>query len=325
MDTIRWGIIGCGNVTEIKSGPALQKADGSELVAVMRRNGDLAADYAQRHGVERWYDDADALINDPGVDAVYIATPPSLHADYTLAVAAAGKPVYVEKPMALNHAQCLSMIAACEEHGVPLFVAYYRRALPRFCKVKSLLDSGAIGQVRFAQVCYYRPPSESDLGGAANWRVDPQIAGDGYFYDMASHAIDLLQYLLGDAKAAAGFATNQSRMYAASDIVSGVFVTENDVHVNLVWDFNAASDLDRTEIVGSEGTLLFSTFANNPVVLENADGTQAFHIDNPPHIQQPLVQTIVDELRGKGQCPSTGCTAIRTNRVMEQMCSTEDL
>jgi 1,5-anhydro-D-fructose reductase (1,5-anhydro-D-mannitol-forming) len=254
------------------------------------------------------------------VDAVYIATPPSSHKDYTLTVAAAGKPVYVEKPMARTEAACRMMIDACDAAGVPLFVAYYRRGLPRFAKVKALLDSGAIGQVRFAQVCYYRPPSEGDRSGAANWRVDPTVAGDGYFYDLASHSIDLLQHLLGDAVAASGFASNQSKMYAADDIVSGVFVTAADVHVNLVWDFNAASHADRTEIVGSEGTLRFSTFAENPIVLENADGVQAFHIDNPPHIQQPLVQTIVDQLRGKGQCPSTGKTAAMTNRIMDQLC-----
>jgi len=321
MNSIRWGIIGCGAVTEVKSGPALQKADGSQLVAVMRRNGDLAADYARRHNVDRWYDNADALINDPQVDAVYIATPPSSHKDYALAVAAAGKPVYVEKPMARLHAECLEMITACETAGVPLFVAYYRRGLPRFAKVRSLLAEKAIGDIRFAQVSYYRRPSEADLGGAENWRVDTRIAGDGYFYDLASHSIDLLQYLLGGAVAAAGYASNQTHMYEASDIVSGVFLTKNDVHVNLVWNFNAATRQDRIEIIGSKGTLTFSTFADNPIVLENSDGVQSFHIDNPPHIQQPLVQTIVNELRGQGKCPSTGRTAAQTNWVMEQMCT----
>src|SRR5882757_10269989 len=103
---IRWGIIGCGDVTEVKSGPALQRATGSALVAVMRRDRAKAEDYARRHGVARAYDDAAALIADPDVDAVYVATPPSSHAAYTLAAARAGKPVYVEKPMALSHAEC---------------------------------------------------------------------------------------------------------------------------------------------------------------------------------------------------------------------------
>ena len=100
MKTIRWGIIGCGNVTEVKSGPGFQKAKNSALVAVMRRNGALAEDYARRHNVPRWTDDAQALIDDPEVDAVYVATPPAFHIEYTIQAARAGKPVYVEKPLA---------------------------------------------------------------------------------------------------------------------------------------------------------------------------------------------------------------------------------
>ena len=154
MDTVRWGIIGCGNVTEVKSGPGFQKARDSSLVAVMRRNGDLAKDYAQRHSVPKWYDDAQALIDDPDVNAIYIATPPSSHKVYTIMAAQAGKPVYVEKPMALNFAECQEMIGACQEAAVPLFVAYYRRSLARFLKIKELLDAGAIGEVRFVSITF---------------------------------------------------------------------------------------------------------------------------------------------------------------------------
>ena len=139
MSKIGWGIIGCGDVTEVKSGPGFQKANNSELVAVMRRNDELAKDYARRHNVPRWYDDAEKLINDPDVNAVYVATPPSNHKQYTLMAAEAGKPIYVEKPMALNAKECSEMIEACKTAGVPLFVAYYRRALERFLKIKELI------------------------------------------------------------------------------------------------------------------------------------------------------------------------------------------
>src|ERR1043165_6013444 len=131
-DKVRWGIIGCGDVTEVKSGPAFQKADGSALVAVMRRDAKKAEDYARRHNVPRWYADADALIADKDVSAVYIATPPSSHKEYTLKAAKARKPVLVEKPMAMSASECDDMIAACRDAGVPLRVAYYRRRLPRF-------------------------------------------------------------------------------------------------------------------------------------------------------------------------------------------------
>ena len=148
MKTVRWGMIGCGDVTEVKSGPGFYKAENSTLVAVMRRNGELAADYAQRHGVPRWHDDANAILEAPDIDAVYVATLTDSHCDYVLRCAAAGKPVYVEKPMAMDSIQCEQMVAACRAANVPLWVGYYRRALPRFLAVRDLVESGAIGKVR---------------------------------------------------------------------------------------------------------------------------------------------------------------------------------
>jgi predicted dehydrogenase len=188
MDKVQWGIIGCGDVTEVKSGPALYKIKGSSLVAVMRRDGKKAEDYAWRHNVPRWYDDADKLINDPDVNAVYIATPPGSHAEYTIRVAAAGKPVYVEKPMARSFAECRQMLAACERAGVPLWVAYYRRGLPNHLKVKELIDSGAIGEIRLVNIRLYYSPDWHPVADSKNlpWRVDPQIAGGGFFLDLAS-------------------------------------------------------------------------------------------------------------------------------------------
>jgi predicted dehydrogenase len=319
MDEVRWGIVGCGDVTEVKSGPALQEAADSRLVAVMRRNGPLARDYAQRHNVPKWYDCADSLINDLEVNAVYVATPPSTHKEYVLASAAAGKPVYVEKPMGMDYAECEEMIQACEDSSVPLFVAYYRRALPRFMKVKSLLEEGLIGSPRFAEVTFYRPPSELDLAGSENWRTDPVIAGGGYFHDLASHSIDLLQFLLGDALQATGYSVNQAGLYTAPDNVSGIMHLNTGVQVSFTWAFNAFKLLDQTEIIGEKGLIRFSTFEEAPVVLETKSGQEKFDIPNPVHIQGPLIQTVVDALLGKGTCPSTGRSGARTNWVMDQM------
>jgi len=315
MEKIRWGIIGCGDVTEVKSGPAFYKIEGSELVAVMRRDGDKARDYAQRHQVPRWYDQADALIADAEVDAVYIATPPDSHAEYTIQVARAGKPVYVEKPMARNHAECQAMIAACQQAQVPLFVAYYRRTLPAFCKVKALVDEGAIGPVRYVSIELCQPAGENpdDLP----WRVVPEISGGGYFFDLASHQLDYLDHLLGPISTAAGSATNQAGLYRAEDAVSASFSFASGALGVGVWNFAADQNRDRIEIVGDKGRIIFSTFAFTPVELVDATGTHSFAIDPPQHVHQPLVQTVVDSLRGQGQCPSTGTSAARTSRIMD--------
>jgi len=288
---IRWGIIGCGDVCEVKSGPAFQKVTGSVLQAVMRRNGDLAADYAKRHGVGKWYDDADALIADPEIDAIYIATPPSSHAEYTLKAAAAGKPVYVEKPMALSFAECQTMIKACENAKVPLMVAYYRRTLPHFEKIRELLQSQAIGELRLINIALYQSP-QPELVAAhklKNWRVQPEISGGGYFFDLASHQLDLLDYWFGPIIKVGGMVYNQAKLYDAEDIVSVSWQHENGVMGSGLWCFTVEPNAVRetAEIVGSKG--------------------------------QPLIETVIEHLQGKANCPSVGASAARTNWVMEQV------
>lgn len=321
MKTIRWGIIGCGDVTEVKSGPAFAKSNNSALVAVMRRDAAKAADYAQRHNVPRWYSDAHQLIHDPDVDAVYIATPPDSHEHYALAAIHAGKPVYVEKPMARTYEECVRMITAARRAKTKLFVAYYRRSLPRFLKVKELLDSGAIGPVRLANVRLYQPPARDELDPAAlPWRVRPEIAGAGKFLDLASHTLDLLDFLLGPVTHATGHAANQASLYPAEDIVTGSWAFESGTLGAGTWCFTSHHREDTVELIGAAGRITFSTFgSHDPVRVETESESESFDIPHPHHIQQPMIQAVVDDLNGAGSSPSTGETAARTSRVMDQM------
>lgn len=224
MKNINWGILGCGDVCERKSGPPMYKTAHSALAAVMRRDAAKAADFARRHGVPKSYTDADALIADPDVDIVYVATPPDSHRELALKVLAAGKPVYVEKPMAMNHAECLDMIAAAERSGQKLFVAYYRRALPYFLKVKELLDGGAVGDPLGVEVRYFRPESPGDRDPARlPWRLRREVGGEGYFYDMAPHTLDILDFLLGEIADARGHKANRGGFYDVADTVTASF------------------------------------------------------------------------------------------------------
>ncbi len=313
---IRWGMIGCGDVTEVKSGPAFQKARGSQLVAVMRRNGERAAGYAARHGVPRWYDNAAALVGDPEVDAVYIATPPSSHLQYARLVAEARKPVYVEKPMGRTFAECEEMMTVCRAAGVPLLVAYYRRALPRFVKVKEWIDDGVLGEIRFVSSVLSQPVGD-DLGHA--WHLDAEISGGGRFVDLGCHALDLLDYLLGPIAHVSGRAANQAALYEVEDIVSGDWVFASGAHGIGTWCFTSGQTIDRVEIVGTRGTAHFAVFQNEPLVLTTGAGKSELAIAHPPHVQQPLIQTIVDQLLGRGTCPSTGESASRTSWVMDEL------
>lgn len=321
-DSVHWGILGVGDVCEVKSAPAMQLIDDSSLVAVMRRNGEKAADYARRHSVPKWYDDADQLINDPDINAVYIATPPNAHAELTRKVAEAGKPVYVEKPMARTDEECEMMIQACEQHGVPLYVAYYRRCLPNFLKIKALVDGGVIGDVRAVQISLLKTAELYQPVEDQNWRVDPSIAGAGYFFDLASHQLDFLDYLLGPVAETRGFARNQASAYEAEDIVSGSFAFESGVLGMGMWCFTTAqvATEEMTTLIGSKGTIKYQNFGDNKVILEtDKGGREVFEFEMPKHIQQPLIQTVVDDLLGRGICPSTGVSAARTNEVMSKM------
>ena len=316
MDTVNWGMIGCGDVAEVKSGPALQKADGSALVAVMRRDRVKAEDYARRHGVPRVHGDAGALIHDAGVDAVYIATPPSSHCDLALKVAAAGKPCLVEKPMAMNHAECLRMVEAFRAAQRPLWVAYYRRALPRFLKVRELLRARAIGQLTSIHVSVTAPLATGDVAKA--WRFNTEIAGGGLFLDLASHYFDIIDFLAGPVTAAAGFALNTGGTYAAEDVTAAAFQIGDKVAGTGVWNFNAPVSADSIVFTGSDGEIATAVIADADVVVTRAGQPNLYRFRNPPHVHQPLMQTIVDELRGKGKCESTGETGARSSWVMER-------
>ena len=315
MNTIRWGLIGCGDVAEVKSGPALYKAEGSALVAVMRRDRAKADDYARRHNVPRVHTRAEDLIEDPEVDAVYIATPPSSHCDLALKVAAAGKPCLVEKPMAINHAECLRMVEAFSTARRPLWVAYYRRALPRFLKVRELLRARAIGQLTSIHVKVTDPLVTGEAAKA--WRFNTEIAGAGLFLDLASHYFDIIDFLAGPITAAAGFALNTGGSYAAEDVTATAFQIGNNVAGTGVWNFNAPVSGDSIVFTGSEGEIATAVRADEDVVVTRGGQPNLYRFRNPPHVHQPLIQMIVDELRGKGKCESTGETGARSAWVTD--------
>ena len=290
MEKIKWGIIGCGDVTELKSGPAFGKVEHSQLVAVMRRNAEKAADYAARHGVPKWYADGNDLIADLEVNAVYVATPPDTHASYAIAAMRAGKPVYVEKPMARTYRECQEMIAVSEETGIPLFVAYYRRTLPAFLKVKDLVETGIIGKPLTVNIRLHKAYGQRDqFPEKQTWHTNPKISGGGHFYDLASHQFDYLDFLFGPVTEVQGIAQNQAGYYQPEDTVSAVFTFGSGVTGTGSWCF---------------------------VVCKEAEEDPIEITENPENISHFLIQQVVGELSGEGKCVSTGSSAARTNWVL---------
>ncbi|HSC55366.1 MAG TPA: Gfo/Idh/MocA family oxidoreductase [Phnomibacter sp.] len=308
--TISWGIIGCGDVTEIKSGPAFNKVPNSVLTAVMRRDAAKAEDYAHRHGVPVWYSDADALINDPNVNAIYVATPPAFHEQYTKAALQAGKPVYVEKPMAIDADACKRMAYTAENLEVKLTIAHYRRAVPMFKQVKTLLDEAAIGTIRMVNLQTFNAPKPSLVANTEeNWRTNPALSGGGYFHDLAPHQLDLLYHYFGAPIELHGFALNQSGLYEADDMVSGQALFANNILFNGQWNFNCTGIEPREwcEIIGSEGSIGFPFFGNRIVLQQNGKAPQHFDFIHPAHIQEPMIAEVVQYFLGNipNPCPAT--------------------
>ena len=314
---IRWGIIGCGDVTEIKSGPAFNKVPDSSLVAVMRRDAEKLEDYAKRHHVPNWFTDADKLVNHPEVNAIYVATPPYFHEAYVLKAIEAGKNVYVEKPMSVNVASCKRMLEASEKFGVKLCVAHYRRALPKFLKIKKMIDDKMIGEVRTVNIKLYSSNMSADT--IQSWRVIPEFAGAGLFYDLAPHQLDLLFYFFGNAKSIVGYSANQAGLYPAEDIVTGIVQMENNILVNGTWCFTVAEGIeeDKFEIIGSKGKITFSVFGHE-IEMDNGENKELINFTPPDHIQQPMIEKIVQYFLGRIENPSPASEAIKSMTVMEK-------
>lgn len=324
LDHVRWGIVGCGEVTEVKSGPVFSRLPDCSLSVVMRRDASKARDYAERHGVPRWTGDADDVLLADDVDAVYVATPPSSHAEYVLRAAAAGKPVYVEKPMAASEGEAAAMVAACASAGVPLYVAYYRRALPRFEMVRERIGSGAIGEPRLVALDLHVPAPAS--AGAVGWRWDPDVAGGGMVMDLGSHALDLLDHWLGPVASVHAERATRLPWSRVEDQIVAVVTFESGVQGTAMWGFNGATARDAATVYGSEGSVSVPLFGEGPVVVEGAHGAREERVvPHPPHVQEPLIATVVAELLGRGPaCPSTGVSALRTQRVLERLTARGD-
>jgi len=322
MNKVNWGIIGCGNVCEVKSGPAFQKIENSDLVAVMRRDEEKVIDFAKRHGVEKWYTNADHLITDKEVNAIYVATPPNTHAEYAIKAMLAGKPVYVEKPMAINYTECLKMIDVSKSTGVPLFVAYYRRFFPYFLKVKEIIDSQQLGTILTVNLTTIIPPRAEDYDlENPPWHLIPEIAGAGYFFDVACHQLDILDFLIGPVQDAHGWYTNRANIYKVEDTLVANLKFNSGVLASCSWSYvgHENNETDRIEIFGSKGKVTFSISAESPITLSTENQTQQFNFEKPKHVELPMIEQVVQSLIGANSLKSNMESAARTSWVMDRV------
>ena len=321
METIKWGMVGCGDVAELKSGPAFQKTESSELLAVMRRNRDKAKDFAHRHGVPIWSDNAGDLLENSDINAIYIATPPATHLEYALKALDAGKHVYLEKPMTLTSMEANRIVEVVENSHAKLTVAHYRRKLPAFVKVKELLEEGAIGKVIFADIQILQPKKSNIIADTdENWRLTPEISGGGYFYDIAPHQIDLMYHYFGAFNKIEGFSTSKDNEGLVEDTVNGIIRFQNGIQFRGIWNFIASEGDTKDECViyGEKGRISFS-FYGESAALFGAHGDQVFNFKNPKHIQQPMIAAVVDYFLGAADNPCSAREGFLIMQALERL------
>lgn len=319
-EQVVWGILGVGDVCEKKSGPAFSKVPNSELWAVMRRDLDKAEDYAMRHGVTKFSSDANDLLSDEKINAIYIATPPAYHEEYTLQALEAGKAVYVEKPVSLNADSCERMISAAKKHNLPVSVAHYRRALGLFNEVKKILSEGVIGNPLFVTIQTFKTPlNDKDAEADVNWRIDPKISGGGIFHDLAPHQLDLMYWYFGDPENISGYSTNQGNKYAANDYTHLDIRFKNNILLNGTWSFSVheSANTEKCTIVGDKGTMSFSFFGSPILNLHNDAGHQRLEFSVSEHIQQNLIEKVVGFFRGNEENPCSLEDALASMKMID--------
>ncbi|MGZ5191629.1 MAG: Gfo/Idh/MocA family protein, partial [Flavisolibacter sp.] len=272
----------------------------------------------RRHHVPKWYDDADNLVNDPHVNAIYIATPPSSHEMYTIKAMQAGKPVYLEKPMTTDVISAKRIATAVKQTKMKLCVAHYRRQQPIFLKIKSLIDKKVIGEPRLVQLRFWQPhQSGLDAKTEENWRLNPAISGGGLFHDLSPHQLDLMIYFFGKPKQSSGISYNAAGLYDADDSVSGQIVFENNVLFNGSWCFTIDEKADLCEIVGTKGKLRFSIFEHQPLVITIEGREEIIHFDKLQHVQQPMIEKVTQYFLGKGSNPCTADEGVEVMRLID--------
>ena len=300
MNQVNWGMIGCGQVTETKSGPGLYKSENSSLEGVYGRVYERAVDYIHRHQLKKAYRTVDELLADPKVNAVYIATPPKFHKDYALACLRAGKIPYVEKPLALTLKECLEIKALSERLDIPVYVAFYRRGLDKFIKIKELLAQNSIGQVRYIYVAQTMRVEESELDKKnLPWRVVPEISGGGKFLDMGVHVLDCLIWYFGEMEFINGIVENRGHYYDADDTIIANFKFKNGLIGSGTWCYVADKNINEVQIVGDRGRIIYDGLSATCFYLEKDGVQEIFNFIDPEHVAMPYQQAIVNEMIGK--------------------------
>lgn len=313
-----WGFLGCGKVVHKKSGDAFRNVPHSTIEAIMRRNIEEAKTSAEHFGAPKWCDSIEELLS-YDIDAVYIATPPGLHYEQAMQCLEAGKPVYLEKPFARNYTEAKALTEAFEKAGVPLYVGHYRRALPRFLKIREMLNNNIVGEVQ--KIDFYLNRIFSQKEADNSWLYNPVLSGGGKYYDIAPHTVDIINFLFGDIEEVDGNARNLGTGCPLENIVEMSFRTKKGVCGTARFNCIAEEKSDRMQVMGTNGSMEFSVHGKTDVIVRDADGnvTEQFDLPDPKTVEQPMVQSVVEDLLGISQCESKAKEVLVTYQIIDKV------
>ncbi|HVF28831.1 MAG TPA: Gfo/Idh/MocA family oxidoreductase [Pyrinomonadaceae bacterium] len=318
MRKLRWGLIGCGDISRRRVAPALCDLADCELVAVSRARFSEAEAFAREFGARKWFEDWRELVADSEIDAVYIATPVRPHAAQTIAAAKAGKHVLCEKPMAMNTAECDEMIAACRANGVHLGVAYYRRFYPVVERVKSILESGEIGTPVIAQINafeWFDPPPDHPR----RWLLSKEESGGGPMMDFGCHRVEVLTNLLGSIRATSGFNSNVLFRREVEDTSIAIFEFESGARGTLSITHASREPQDTLDIFGSKGSLHVGVLNKGEVRIRVGDAERVE--SHPPHANMhlPLIADFTEAVLNNREPAVDGAAGREVAKIIEEI------
>jgi predicted dehydrogenase len=313
---IRWGIIGCGDVAKKRVAAAIQRDNSSELIAVCRRDETKLAEFQAEFNVPRAYVTAEELMQAPDIDAVYIATPVSLHKPQTLFAADQGKHVLVEKPMAMSTQECDEMIDACRSKNVRLGVAYYRQFYPVVARMLQLIEQGEIGQV-LSVSAVTSTPFAIDASEDGYWRVIPELGGGGALMDIGSHRLDLFVSMFGPVSQIKAVCGTVAANYNADDSTLAILRFESGIHGSLQCYFGSDVDPDEFTVLGTKGRLVSRPLNGGELRIERANETAVEQHPPNSNFNLPLITDFVQSINSGGQPKVSGEQGRAVNRLME--------
>ena len=294
MRTLKWCLIGAGDIVRKRVAPALRDSPKCEFMAVARAHAPQAEAFAAEFGAATSYADWRDMIVDPAVDAVYVATPVHLHAEQTIAAAEAGKHVLCEKPMGLDVAECDRMIAACRAHGVRLGIVYYRHFYPVVRRMKALLAGGEIGDPVYAQINAFEwfdlPPDHPRA-----WFLQRALAGGGPMFDFGCHRLEVLTHLFGPVRRVTGMLANVLFTRDVEDTAAALLQFEGGACGVVAVTHAAIEPRDTVEIFGSGGSFHVANLNKGELRIRQGSDEERVEQHSPAsNFHLPLIEDFVD-------------------------------